>query len=72
MTVMEFFRGDGKLIWRINCPLFLFFSWVPVFVDNDKRLSVMSIGFLLSSKDDAVIWRGPKKTGKFAQKTIRI
>lgn len=24
----------------------------------------MSIGFLLGSLDDAVIWRGPKKNGK--------
>lgn len=25
----------------------------------------MSIGFLLATPDDAVIWRGPKKNGKF-------
>lgn len=25
----------------------------------------MSIGFLLSSPDDAVIWRGPKKNGMY-------
>lgn len=29
----------------------------------EDNLSVMSIGFLLSSPDDAVIWRGPKKNG---------
>jgi len=27
-------------------------------------LSVMSIGFLLDHKDDAVVWRGPKKNGR--------
>lgn len=27
----------------------------------------MSIGFLLSSPDDAVIWRGPKKNGMIKQ-----
>jgi Mrp family chromosome partitioning ATPase len=27
----------------------------------------MSIGFLLSSPDDAVIWRGPKKNGMIRQ-----
>jgi Mrp family chromosome partitioning ATPase len=27
----------------------------------------MSIGFLLSSPDDAVIWRGPKKNGLIKQ-----
>lgn len=36
-------------------------GWVPVYVDDEKRLGVISIGFLLNSKEDAVIWRGPKK-----------
>ena len=36
----------------------MFFQYVS---DN---LAVMSIGFLLNSGDDAVIWRGPKKNGK--------
>jgi Mrp family chromosome partitioning ATPase len=36
-------------------------GWIPVYVDDEKRLGVISIGFLLSSKEDAVIWRGPKK-----------
>jgi hypothetical protein len=31
----------------------------------EDNLSVMSIGFLLSSPDDAIIWRGPKKNGMF-------
>jgi len=30
-------------------------------------LSVMSIGFLLNEKDDAVIWRGPRKFGVIKQ-----
>lgn len=29
----------------------------------EDNLCVMSIGFLLASPDDAVIWRGPKKNG---------
>lgn len=33
----------------------------------EDNLSVMSIGFLLSSPDDAVIWRGPKKNGMVKQ-----
>ncbi len=37
--------------------------WVPVFSDQSQKLSVMSIGFLLQSSDDAVVWRGPKKNG---------
>lgn len=40
-------------------------GWSPVYVDDN--LSVMSIGFLLSSVDDAVIWRGPKKNGMIRQ-----
>ena len=43
--------------------LFSHFSWVPVYTDKDQRLAIMSIGFLLDSRDDAVVWRGPKKNG---------
>ncbi|XP_042242570.1 cytosolic Fe-S cluster assembly factor NUBP2 homolog [Homarus americanus] len=39
-------------------------KWVPVYVDEERRLSVISIAFFLDSKSDAVIWRGPKKNGK--------
>lgn len=39
------------------------FRWVPVYPTQDQKLGVMSIGFLLHSRDDAVIWRGPKKSG---------
>eukprot|EP01135_Chromosphaera_perkinsii_P005080 Nk52_evm5s314 gene=Nk52_evmTU5s314 len=54
-------------------------GWVPVIVDakkcdsdNGKEdeegfLSVMSIGFLLGNKDEAVVWRGPKKTAMIKQ-----
>eukprot|EP00658_Telonema_sp_P-2_P065626 TRINITY_DN54828_c0_g1_i1.p1 TRINITY_DN54828_c0_g1~~TRINITY_DN54828_c0_g1_i1.p1 ORF type:complete len:298 (+),score=73.73 TRINITY_DN54828_c0_g1_i1:243-1136(+) len=38
-------------------------GWVPVFVDDEQRLSCMSIGFLLKSREDPVIFRGPKKIG---------
>uniref|UniRef100_A0A1B0CDG1 Cytosolic Fe-S cluster assembly factor NUBP1 homolog n=1 Tax=Lutzomyia longipalpis TaxID=7200 RepID=A0A1B0CDG1_LUTLO len=40
-------------------------GWSPVYVD--ENLSVMSIGFLLGSPDDAIIWRGPKKNGMIKQ-----
>ncbi|KAL4713097.1 hypothetical protein ACJJTC_004483 [Scirpophaga incertulas] len=40
-------------------------GWSPVYVTDN--LSVMSIGFLLGSPDDAVIWRGPKKNGMIKQ-----
>ncbi|XP_015927072.1 cytosolic Fe-S cluster assembly factor nubp1 [Parasteatoda tepidariorum] len=40
-------------------------GWSPVFVD--ENLCIMSVGFLLSSPDEAVIWRGPKKNGLIKQ-----
>lgn len=40
-------------------------GWSPVFIE--ENLSLMSIGFLLNSQDDAVIWRGPKKNGMIKQ-----
>ncbi|KAG7296420.1 hypothetical protein JYU34_021577 [Plutella xylostella] len=40
-------------------------GWSPVYVSDN--LCVMSIGFLLASADDAVIWRGPKKNGMIKQ-----
>lgn len=42
-------------------------GWIPVYLDNEQRLGVMSIGFLLSSRNDAVVWRGPKKTSMIKQ-----
>ena len=41
-------------------------GWVPVFADESQTLGVMSIGFLTKSRDDPVIWRGPKKTGELS------
>ncbi|XP_011192504.1 cytosolic Fe-S cluster assembly factor NUBP1 homolog [Zeugodacus cucurbitae] len=40
-------------------------GWSPVGVDDN--LCLMSIGFLLGSTDDAIIWRGPKKNGMIRQ-----
>jgi Mrp family chromosome partitioning ATPase len=40
-------------------------GWSPVFVEDN--LGVMSVGFLLESPDDAVIWRGPRKNGLIKQ-----
>lgn len=38
-------------------------GWTPVYASDN--IGVISIGFLLESPDDAVIWRGPKKNGGF-------
>lgn len=40
-------------------------GWSPVYVQDN--LGVMSIGFLLPSNSNAVIWRGPKKNGLIKQ-----
>jgi len=40
-------------------------GWSPVFYA--ENMAVMSTGFLLNSKDDAVIWRGPKKNALIKQ-----
>ncbi|XP_028166892.1 cytosolic Fe-S cluster assembly factor NUBP2 homolog [Ostrinia furnacalis] len=42
-------------------------GWIPVYLDSEQKLGVMSIGFLLSSRNDAVVWRGPKKTSMIKQ-----
>ncbi|PTD01280.1 Cytosolic Fe-S cluster assembly factor NBP35 [Fusarium culmorum] len=40
-------------------------GWSPIWVMDN--LAVMSIQFLLPNRDDAVIWRGPKKNGLIKQ-----
>ncbi|KAJ3355979.1 Cytosolic Fe-S cluster assembly factor nubp1 [Entophlyctis luteolus] len=40
-------------------------GWSPVYVTDN--LAVMSIGFLMSNPNDAVIWKGPKKNGMIKQ-----
>uniref|UniRef100_A0A915K0P6 Cytosolic Fe-S cluster assembly factor NUBP2 homolog n=1 Tax=Romanomermis culicivorax TaxID=13658 RepID=A0A915K0P6_ROMCU len=42
-------------------------GWLPVYIDQKKMLAIMSIGFLLSGNDEAVIWRGPKKNAMIKQ-----
>lgn len=42
-------------------------GWVPVYADKEQRLAVMSVGFLLKSKNDSVVWRGPKKNAMIKQ-----
>jgi Mrp family chromosome partitioning ATPase len=43
-------------------------GWVPVYADGDeRRLGVMSVGFLLRGSGESVVWRGPKKEGMIKQ-----
>lgn len=40
-------------------------GWSPVWLN--ENLGVMSIGFMLPEEDDAIIWRGPRKSGLIKQ-----
>jgi Mrp family chromosome partitioning ATPase len=40
-------------------------GWSPVYVQDN--LGVMSVGFMLPTHKDAVMWRGPKKNGLISQ-----
>ncbi|XP_052050037.1 cytosolic Fe-S cluster assembly factor NUBP2 isoform X4 [Apodemus sylvaticus] len=48
-------RAQGKAVHQCDN------GWVPVFVDQEQSISLMSVGFLLENPDEAVVWRGPKK-----------
>ena len=41
------------------------FGWSPVYAS--ENLGVMSVGFMLGDRNDAVIWRGPRKNGLIKQ-----
>jgi Mrp family chromosome partitioning ATPase len=41
--------------------------WAPVYAGEGQTLAVMSIGFLLQNREDAVVWRGPRKTAMVQQ-----
>lgn len=41
------------------------FGWSPVYAS--PNLAVMSIAFMLTSRNDAIIWRGPRKNGLIKQ-----
>lgn len=40
--------------------------------DDDKRLAVMSLAFFLNTRNDAVIWRGPKKDSLYLRVIISV
>lgn len=48
-------QGSGEALLPVSIPM------------GDGVLNIMSIGFLLRSRDDAVIWRGPMKFGVIKQ-----
>lgn len=50
---------EGEEVRRSN------FGWSPVYAADN--LAVMSVAFMLASRNDAIIWRGPRKTGLIKQ-----
>ena len=58
-SIPKMFKLESEVIHQTSM------GWSPVYVHDN--LAVMSIGFLLPNKDDAVIWRGPKKNGMIKQ-----
>lgn len=57
-SIPRMLRAQGKAVHQCDS------GWVPVFVDQEQSISLMSVGFLLENPDEAVVWRGPKKSGK--------
>lgn len=57
-SIPRMLRAQGKAVHQCD------HGWVPVFVDQEQSISLMSVGFLLENPDEAVVWRGPKKHGK--------
>jgi Mrp family chromosome partitioning ATPase len=50
---------EGQQVRRSN------FGWSPV--QSTDNLAVMSVGFMLPNKSDAVVWRGPRKDALLKQ-----
>lgn len=56
-SIPRMLQVQGKAVHQCDS------GWVPVFVDQEQSISLMSVGFLLEKPDEAVVWRGPKKNG---------
>lgn len=60
-SIPRMLRAQGKAVHQCDR------GWVPVFVDPEQSIALMSVGFLLEKPDDAVVWRGPKKNALIKQ-----
>ncbi|KAF5913781.1 cytosolic Fe-S cluster assembly factor NUBP2 isoform X2 [Diceros bicornis minor] len=60
-SIPRMFRAQGRAVHQCDS------GWVPVFVDQEQSISLMSVGFLLEKPDEAVVWRGPKKNALIKQ-----
>lgn len=62
-SIPRMLQAQGRAVHQCDS------GWVPVFVDQEQTVSLMSVGFLLEKPDEAVVWRGPKKNGNDRQGT---
>ncbi|KAF6271644.1 nucleotide binding protein 2 [Rhinolophus ferrumequinum] len=60
-SIPRMLRAQGRAVHQCGS------GWVPVFVDQEQSISLMSVGFLLENPDQAVVWRGPKKNALIKQ-----
>uniref|UniRef100_A0A4W2DRL9 Cytosolic Fe-S cluster assembly factor NUBP2 n=1 Tax=Bos indicus x Bos taurus TaxID=30522 RepID=A0A4W2DRL9_BOBOX len=60
-SIPRMLRAQGRAVHQGDS------GWVPVFVDREQSISLMSVGFLLEQPDEAVVWRGPKKNALIKQ-----
>ncbi|KAL8579017.1 hypothetical protein ACOMHN_035956 [Nucella lapillus] len=60
-SIPKMFHLEGQSIHQCSE------GWLPVYVDSEQKLGVMSIAFLMENDSEAVIWRGPKKTAMIRQ-----
>ncbi|KAM6155250.1 cytosolic Fe-S cluster assembly factor NUBP2 [Rhynchocyon petersi] len=60
-SVPRMLRAQGCAVHQCDS------GWVPVFVDQEQSIALMSVGFLLETPDEAVVWRGPKKNALIKQ-----
>ncbi|KAI5932627.1 Cytosolic Fe-S cluster assembly factor NUBP2 [Manis javanica] len=60
-SIPRMLRAQGRAVHQCDS------GWVPVFVDQEQSISLMSVGFLLEEPDEAVVWRGPRKNALIRQ-----
>ncbi|XP_008068505.1 cytosolic Fe-S cluster assembly factor NUBP2 isoform X1 [Carlito syrichta] len=60
-SIPRMLQSQGRAVHQCDS------GWVPVFVDQEQSVSLMSVGFLLEKPDEAVVWRGPKKNALIKQ-----
>lgn len=58
-SIPKMFGLEGQSIHQSNL------GWSPIYVESN--LGVMSIGFLLDRVDQAITWRGPRKSAMIKQ-----